>query len=43
MEIRITKVKEKDGRVVIHFQKPTPGGNEGEGMKEQKKGEGDAT
>jgi hypothetical protein len=25
MEIRITKVKEKDGRVTIHFQKPTPG------------------
>ncbi|MFA5458350.1 MAG: hypothetical protein WC261_12050 [Synergistaceae bacterium] len=28
MEIRITKVKEKDGRVTIHFQKPTPGGSE---------------
>ena len=28
MEIRITKVKEKDGRVMIHFQKPTPGGSE---------------
>lgn len=30
MDIRITKVKDKEGKITIHYQKATPGGNDGD-------------
>jgi hypothetical protein len=30
MDIRITKVKDKEGKVIIHYQQATPGGSDGD-------------
>ena len=30
MDIRITKANEKDGKVTVHYQQATPGGNDGD-------------